>query len=79
MVKRIANAIEFVVPLPDDECAVLFGLPQMLGAVDLRLPAPASGERRDPPEAATPGSFRMPLADGHSRDRRCVACWHLRV
>jgi hypothetical protein len=50
-------------------------------AVDLRPPdpAPASGERRDPPEAVTLGSFRMPLADGHSRGRRCVACWHLRV
>ena len=50
-------------------------------ALDLRPPnpAPASGERRDPPEAATLGSFRMPLADGHSRGRRCVACWHVRV
>jgi hypothetical protein len=37
-----------------------------------RTPAPASGERRDPPEAATLGSFRMPLADGHSQ---AVAVW----
>jgi hypothetical protein len=43
-------------------------------AVDLRrrTPAPASGERRDPPEAAMLGSFRMPLADGHSQ---AVAVW----